>query len=314
MFTLGPSRKCAPLAFASLPISVPTRSASAGFHVAAKAIPPAMAVAGPKLRTPTGPSAIFRRGNPSRGRARIKKSSTPPSMSIFSSSVIRLRTASTRRSTSPGAGEADCTKACIPMRRTIATAEQIFRMGRREASRHIDLVFLVILLSPTQSYVSFAANHPFPASRRHRSWLVRAAPFPTFCRRGGPLSHPRMRSLRIDLLACVADTPNGIGAVIRHHQRTVLSDGDSNGSAPDLPLRRHETGEKVLVFSACSTVLQWHANYLVPCAHSPVPRAMLRGEDISPIFRWELLAVVKCHLERGIVGFDENIGHDNLVL
>src|SRR5712692_1061061 len=312
MFAPGPSRKCAPLAFASLPISVPTRSASAGFHVAAKAIPPAMAVAGPKLRTPTGPSAIFRRGNPSRGRARIKKSSTPPSMSIFSSSVIRLRIASTRSSTSPGAGQADCTKACIPMRRTIATPEQIFRMGRREASRHIDFVFLVIL-PPTQSYALFTVNHPFPASRRHRSWLVRAAPVPTFRRQGGPTFSSAHEKPGIGLLACVADTPNGIGAVIRHHQRTLLGDSDSNGSAPDLPLRRHETGEKVLVFPACAAVLQRHANYFVPCAHGPVPRAMLRGEDISPIFRRELLAVVKCHLEGGIMGFDENIGHDNLV-
>src|SRR3989442_12409618 len=217
MFTPGPARKGPLLPFPSLPFSVHPPSAGVVFHVGPKAFPPAMAVAGPKLRTPTGPSAIFRRGNPSRGRARIKKSSTPPSMSIFSSSVIRLRIASTRSSTSPGAGEADCAKASIPMRRTIATAELIFRMGRREASRHIDLVFLVILLSPTQSYALFAANHPFPASPIHRSWLLLPATFPTFRRQGGPTFSSAHEKPAIGLLAFVAATPTGIGACYRHH-------------------------------------------------------------------------------------------------
>src|SRR6266849_9904567 len=101
IFTPGPSRKLAPFERASRPISVPTRSASGRFQVAANAIPPAIAVAGPKLRTPTGPSAIFKRGQLSRGMSRIKNPSTPPSRSIFSSSVIWLRMDSTRRSTSP---------------------------------------------------------------------------------------------------------------------------------------------------------------------------------------------------------------------
>ncbi len=49
----------------------PTRSASAGFHVAARAIPPAIVVAGPSLRAPIGPSDVFSFGSPSRGMARI---------------------------------------------------------------------------------------------------------------------------------------------------------------------------------------------------------------------------------------------------
>src|SRR6266850_1606778 len=133
MFTPGPRRKCTPLARASRPISAPTRSARAGFHVAASAMPPAMAVAGPKLRTPIGPSAIFSRGQFKRGRSRMKKPSTPLSKSIFSSIVIWLRIESTLRSTSTeerkeGAGawaEADNTVETIKDK---ATIEQNLRM------------------------------------------------------------------------------------------------------------------------------------------------------------------------------------------
>ena len=57
-----------------------------GFFI--REIPPAIAVAGPKLRTPIGPSAILRRGQPSRGMSRMKNPSTPPRRSIFSSRVI----------------------------------------------------------------------------------------------------------------------------------------------------------------------------------------------------------------------------------
>jgi hypothetical protein len=46
-----------------------------------------MAVAGPKLRTPIGPSAILKRGKFNRGMSRMKKPSTPPSKSSFSSRV-----------------------------------------------------------------------------------------------------------------------------------------------------------------------------------------------------------------------------------
>src|SRR3989441_1850737 len=311
MFTPGPSRKCAPWAFASLPISVPTRSASAGFHVAAKAIPPAKAVAGPKLRTPTGPSAIFRRGNPSRGRARIKKSSTPPSMSIFSSSpaedsldpeldVTRRGRGRLREGLYPDE-ENNCDR-----RANLSHGTQRGKPPHRfSVPGHLIISDAILRLVRRESSVScFASPQVLFGAGRVLSH---------FRRQGGPTFSSAHEKPGIGLLACVADTPNGIGAVIRHHQRTVLGDSDSNGSAPDPPLRRHETGEKVLVFPACAAVLQRHANYLVPCAHSPVPRAMLRGEDISPIFRRELLAVVKCHLERGIMGFDENIGHDNLV-
>src|SRR5258705_9181119 len=100
MLTAGARRKCTPLARESRPSSVPTSSASAGFHVAVSVTPPANAVAGPKLRTPTGPSAIFSRGKLRRGTSRMKKPSTPPRRSSFSSSVIWLRMESTRRSTS----------------------------------------------------------------------------------------------------------------------------------------------------------------------------------------------------------------------
>src|ERR1035438_9365607 len=49
----------------------PTLSASAGFQVAAKAMPPATVVAGPSLRAPMGPSDIFSLGSPTRGMAQL---------------------------------------------------------------------------------------------------------------------------------------------------------------------------------------------------------------------------------------------------
>src|SRR6266511_1937685 len=135
MFTPGPKRKCTPLARASRPSSVPTRSASAGFHVAVSAIPPAMAVAGPKLRTPIGPSAILNRGRLRRGMSRMKKSSTPPSRLIFSSSVIWLRIDSTRPSTSTGerteyaAGDWPRAHTTIEIRIERTMIDQSFRIG-----------------------------------------------------------------------------------------------------------------------------------------------------------------------------------------
>src|SRR5215204_204028 len=111
MLAPGPRRKWTPLARASRPISVPTRSASCGFHVAASPTPPAIAVAGPKLRTPSGPSAIFIRGTPRRLTSRTKKPSVPPSRSNFSSRVICLRMSSTRCST-PCCGAAVCARTC----------------------------------------------------------------------------------------------------------------------------------------------------------------------------------------------------------
>src|SRR5258708_2180019 len=134
MFTPGPNRKCTPLARASRPSSVPTRSASMGFHVAASPMPPAMAVAGPKLRTPIGPSAIRNRGSLRRETSRMKNPSTPPSRSIFSSSVIWLRMDSTRCSTSidgrrrEGVGDWACALRTVENKNICMVIKQSVRM------------------------------------------------------------------------------------------------------------------------------------------------------------------------------------------
>ncbi len=103
MFRPGPRRKFTPFARASRPICVPTRSARAGSQVAARLISAAIAVAGPKLRTPIGPSAMRRAGTPNSGMARIKNPSVPPSRSIFCSRLILARIASARASASDSA-------------------------------------------------------------------------------------------------------------------------------------------------------------------------------------------------------------------
>src|SRR3989442_5674678 len=158
MFTPGPRRKCTPLARAARLSCVPIRSASVGFHVAVNAIPPAMVVAGPKFRTPKGPSAIFRRGRFSLGTARMKNPSTPPRRSIFSSRVISERMESTLRSRADteggGANAADCAG--------VETAAGI----RSDRNTIIDQSFAMRF----SSFIYYPAHHPVSRSGDKAVW------------------------------------------------------------------------------------------------------------------------------------------------
>src|SRR6185369_172410 len=100
-------------------------------QVAASPTPAAKEVAGPKLRTPSGPSAILSLGKLRRGMSRMKKPSTPPRRSIFSSRVIWLRIESMRRSISADdrmEGVGACADEINIAERIKATIEQSLRI------------------------------------------------------------------------------------------------------------------------------------------------------------------------------------------
>src|ERR1700683_2264212 len=77
MLTPGPSRKLTLRARASLPSDSPSLRANSVSHVAARATPPAYAVVGPQVRTPTEASDILKRGRSMADAACVYMSSTP---------------------------------------------------------------------------------------------------------------------------------------------------------------------------------------------------------------------------------------------
>ncbi len=94
MFTVGASRIRQPLRLASPPSRAPTSSMSAGFQVAASAVPqgtqvetadPSPGNDGP--RAPFGPSVIHTFGIPSRSMATVDHRSAPAVRDAFSSRV-----------------------------------------------------------------------------------------------------------------------------------------------------------------------------------------------------------------------------------
>src|SRR5215469_1675189 len=88
MLTPGPSRKLTLRARASLPRLSPSLRANPGSQVAASITPPAYAVVGPQVRTPTEASDIFKRGRLMEGISLVNMSFTPPMSLILSSRLI----------------------------------------------------------------------------------------------------------------------------------------------------------------------------------------------------------------------------------
>ena len=96
MFTHGARITCLPFAFVSVARTFPNSVTISGFQVAPSKIPEGNAVE-LSQRTPSGPSAIFNGGMPSLSITFVSNP-VPPSISIFSSSVIRFNKSSTRSS------------------------------------------------------------------------------------------------------------------------------------------------------------------------------------------------------------------------
>ena len=60
--------------------------------------------------------------------------------------------------------------------------------------------------------------------------------------------------------------------------------------------------------------MQGNANNLVPHANRFVPRPMLRRENISLVLRREFISLIERELQRSVVGLQQYIGHDRLIL
>src|SRR5205823_5189626 len=84
----------------------------------------------------------------------------------------------------------------------------------------------------------------------------------------------------------VADAPNGIRAIVSDKQRTVGRDSHADWTSPDVLVVDDETSHEILVFAnRVSGLMQGNANKFVAYADRPIPRAMLRGKNISLVFR-----------------------------
>src|SRR5580692_11384565 len=70
----------------------------------------------------------------------------------------------------------------------------------------------------------------------------------------------------------VANAPNGVRAVIRYQQRSVLSHGDANRPSPDATVVDHKSSDKIFVLAAGpACLMSRYANDLIAGAHGPVP-------------------------------------------
>src|ERR1019366_2492847 len=103
---------------------------------------------------------------------------------------------------------------------------------------------------------------------------------------------------KIPLFPRITYSPDRIRRIVSYQQRAVRSHRHPDRTPPNLSIGKHEAGEKVLVFAAClSRLMQGHADDFVSHADAPVPRAMLRREDVALIFRGKLLTLVERHFE-----------------
>ena len=98
-------------------------------------------------------------------------------------------------------------------------------------------------------------------------------------------------------IAALADhAPNRAIAVLGKDQRAILSLGDPDRPAPDVRIVEDKAGNEIFVFAGRRTLLHNYADDLVAGWFGSIPGAVLCGENITPIFRRELLACIKHHL------------------
>jgi hypothetical protein len=76
-------------------------------------------------------------------------------------------------------------------------------------------------------------------------------------------------------------TPEGVGRVVRDHERTVVRDGDPDGPSPNMLVVNHKARQEVLILARRHAVFKAHANDVVAGAVAAVPGAVHRNESIS---------------------------------
>src|SRR6516162_11842298 len=98
------------------------------------------------------------------------------------------------------------------------------------------------------------------------------------------------------MLLHVAYPPDRSRTVVSHEQRSILADGDTHGTSPDVAALGYEAGQEVFVFACGMPILERHADHFVTGALLAVPRTVLRGEDVAVVFGGKLVALVEGHL------------------
>src|SRR5579864_406944 len=116
-----------------------------------------------------------------------------------------------------------------------------------------------------------------------------------------------------ELPAHVAHAPDRSRTVIADEQRSIFADGDTHRPSPDLAFLGNEAGEKVFVVACGMAVFQRHADDFIAGALVAVPGTMFGGEDVAAVLFGKHLAVIKSHLQRGIVGLQDHVRSDDFV-
>src|ERR1700758_1989291 len=101
---------------------------------------------------------------------------------------------------------------------------------------------------------------------------------------GADFSANRIRAC-CELFSGVDDVPERARAVVGDEERTVRSDGDADGTTPDLTVLGDEAVEEVVGFAVGVAVLHGDEDDVVAGAVLAVPGAMLGSEGAAGVIR-----------------------------
>ena len=131
---------------------------------------------------------------------------------------------------------------------------------------------------------------------------------------------PGARSPRRALLrpgrSRVGNPPHRVVRVLGDEKRAVMRHRHPHGPSPDMVVVHHEPREEILILAGGSAVPEENPDHLASRAGRPVPRAVLGGEDVAPVFlgkdRGPRGRRVEGHLERRRMGLQRNVRIDRL--
>src|ERR1700687_6106299 len=90
---------------------------------------------------------------------------------------------------------------------------------------------------------------------------------------------------------------------------------DSHGTTTHATVGQHESGRAGMIFAACTPrLMQRNANHFIAPPCSLVPRSMLRSKNVSVILIGKLIALIERDFKRRIVGLQQYVGNDRLIL
>src|ERR1700722_5483355 len=113
----------------------------------------------------------------------------------------------------------------------------------------------------------------------------------------------------------IAHSPNRNRPITTHQQRPNPRHRDPHRTPPYLPIRQHESSQKILILTRCmARLMQWHTNHLISHPHRLVPRSMLGRKNISVILVGKLIALIKRNFQRRIMRLQQHIGNNRPIL